>query len=407
MDGTNTAVKMVKLAVAGVAILVGVASLGNLFEHVTAGENLIVQSVFGNMTVYTDPGYKWQGFGRVTHYKKSFQYWFSNKREDSNVDQSIKIRFNDGGHGNVSGSVRVDIPSDVQKLMDIHSTFGSQEAIEQQLIRPVFEKSVYMTGPVLSSKESYAEKRNDMLQFIEDQAVHGVYQTASREIDTKDNITGENKRTVVVEIRRDTTGKVLRQEDSPLARFGVRVYNLSINEIMYDAAVEKQIGAQQEATMQVQTARANALKAEQDMITTAKQGEAAAVKTKWEQEQINSKLVAEAEGRKKAAQLDKEAAEFTKQKDILLGQGEAERQRLLMEANGALDPKLQAYKEVNKYWSEAFAKMQVPVVPSTIIGGGGNTNGNSAQNLIDMLQIKTARELSLDLGVDANTKKTK
>jgi hypothetical protein len=264
-----------------------------------------------------------------------------------------------------------------------------------------------MTGPVLSSKESYAEKRNDMLQFIEDQAVHGVYQTQSREIDTKDLITGENKRTVVVEIRRDTTGNVLRQEDSPLARFGVRVYNLSINEIKYDDAVEKQIAAQQEATMQVQTARANALKAEQDAITTAKQGEAAAVKTKWEQEQINSKLVAEAEGRKKAAQLDKEAAEFTKQKDILLGQGEAEKQRLLMEANGALDPKLEAYKAVNKVWADAFARMQVPVVPSTVIGGNGTSGSNSAQNLMDMLQIKTAKELSLDLNVENAKKATK
>lgn len=402
---THETIKMVKVGLAIGLIVVAIASLQGLFEHVTAGENLVVQSVFGNMTVYTDPGYKWQGFGRVTHYKKSFQYWFSSKADQGNAsDQSIKIRFNDGGHGNVSGSVRVDLPLAQKELLDIHTTFGSQEAVEQQLIRPVFEKSVYMTGPVLSSKESYAEKRNDMLQFIEDQAIHGVYQTASKEIDTKDQITGETKRAVVVEIRRDVTGNVLRQEDSPLSRFGVRVYNLSINEIKYDDAVEKQIAAQQEATMQVQTARANALKAEQDSITTAKQGEASAVKTKWEQEQINSKLIAEAEGRKRAAQLDKEAAEFTKQKDILLGQGEAEKQRLLMEANGALDPKLKAYQEVNKYWADAFTKIQVPVVPSIIMGGQSGGNPNSVQSLIDMLQVKTAKELSLDLNVE--TKKT-
>ena len=34
-----------------------------------------------------------------------------------------------------------------------------------------------MTGPLMSSKESYAEKRNELLRLMEDQVQRGVYRT--------------------------------------------------------------------------------------------------------------------------------------------------------------------------------------------------------------------------------------
>ncbi len=369
-------------------------SLNSLFERVDAGGNLVVQSVFGNQTVYTDAGYKWQGFGKVTHYKKSFQEWFK-----ANQGEVARIRFNDGGHADVSGSVRVDLPSDNQKLLEIHKIFGGQEAVEKQLVRTVIEKSIYMTGPLMSSKESYAEKRNDMINFIEDQAANGVYQTVPKETETVDIITGEKKRLVVVDIKRGDDGKFLRQEESPLVRFGVKLYNLALNEIKYDATVEKQIAAQQEAIMNVQTAIANAKRAEQDALTTAKQGEATAAKAKWEQESINAKLIAEAEGRKRAAELDKQSAEFTKQREILLGEGEAKRKQLVMEADGALEKKLDAFIRVNTVYAEALSKMQVPVVPSVMMGNDGKNTVGSAAELIEMIKAKTALDLSLDMNV--------
>ena len=94
----------------------------------------------------------------------SNQFWFSRKHDEGkDEDQSIKIRFNDGGHGQISGSVRWYMPIDNPAILKLHTDFGSQIAIEQQLIRQVVTKSVYMTGPLMSSKESSAEKRNDLL----------------------------------------------------------------------------------------------------------------------------------------------------------------------------------------------------------------------------------------------------
>ncbi len=400
--------KIILVIVTVVAVILLVSGASNMFTHVDAGEHVVIQSVglFGpsTLTWYHDPGFKWQGWGKVTPYRKSFQYWFSSSSEQGETrDQSIKVRFNDGGHANISGSVRVDMPTDDKALTELHVRYGSQPAIEQQLVRTVIEKAVYMSGPMMSSKESYAERRNELISLIEDQAAKGVYRTETKSIEVTDPLTGEKRKAAYVEIMKKD-GIVQRVEESPLTTFNVRLFNLSINDMKYDPTVENQIAEQQKAIMSVQTALANARRAEQDAITIAKQGEANAAKTKWEQEMINAKVVSESEGRMKAAEFDKRAAEFTKAKDILLGEGEAARKKLVMEANGALDTKLDAYVQVHKFYAEAMRDMKQPLVPSVIMGGSGSTP-TSAQSFMDLLQAKTAKDLAIEFNMQKGGQK--
>ena len=56
------------------------------------------------------------------------------------------------------------MPQDDEHLTAIHTKYGSHEAVEQQLVRTMIEKSIYMTGPLMSSTESYASRRNELLQ---------------------------------------------------------------------------------------------------------------------------------------------------------------------------------------------------------------------------------------------------
>ena len=112
----------------------------------------------------------WQGWGKATHYKKSNTFWFSapDKSTGQDMDKSIPVKWNDGGHANISGSVRYDLPTDDKQIIALHSIFGSQEAIENTVIKTNIEKAVYLTGPLMTSKESYAERRNDLIFYIED-----------------------------------------------------------------------------------------------------------------------------------------------------------------------------------------------------------------------------------------------
>jgi regulator of protease activity HflC (stomatin/prohibitin superfamily) len=401
--------QIVALVLSSVALLILLITSYGLFENLDAGQVMVIQSpLSGNLDWYTAPGVKWQGFGKVTKYEKRAQFWFSAKDDQGKAsDQSIRIRFNDGGHAQISGGISWESPLDDATLTQIHTKFGSQQAIEQQLVRTMVEKSVYMTGPVMSSQESYAARRNDLLHLIEDQIQNGVYLTKTTQEKAADPVTGQEKTIARVDLVMDKSGNPKRAEESPLKEFGVKVFNLSINEIKYDTQVEEQISQQQKAVMQVQLAMAEAKKAEQEALTTKKQGEANAAKSEWEQKTIaikattlaeQEKAVAETLAKQKlaVAELDAKAAEQFKKAETFRGEGEAARRKLAMEADGALEKKLEAYVQVNKEYADAIAKHNGAWVPSVVMGQS-NSNNNGAVDLIALLTAKAAKDLALDM----------
>lgn len=389
---------MNKLIGLGGAIVVFFASLivvTNTFESVDASHILCIQSpVSGKLRWQTTPGVKWQGFGKVTEYKKLSTY-----------DFNVPVRFNDGGHGNLIGSLNYELPVDAEHLSQLHIKYGSQQAIQKSLIETVTNKCVYMTGPLMSSKESYAEKRTNLIRYIEDQIMNGVYRTTQKEMKTKDPMTGADKTVTVVEIVQN--GAVPeRQEEAVLLTYGIQTSNFAVTSLPYDAEVEKQINEQQGITMKVQTAIASAKEAEQRAITAAKEGEANAAKAKWEQEVIKAKAVTLAQQNKEVAELDAQTAAAEKKANILRGEGEGERKRLVMNADGALDKKLEAIVAINKMYAEAIKDYKGDWVPQIIMGNQDAKAGGSATALVDLLTAKTAREIGVDLGTKGrdNTK---
>src|SRR5258708_3151615 len=95
----NLTIKKIVLASFSlIALLFILFNIGNLWEDVSAGEIVVIQDpIDGELHVYTTPGMVSQNLGTATHYKKSAQLWFTKLLEDGKpVDQSIKVRFNDG-----------------------------------------------------------------------------------------------------------------------------------------------------------------------------------------------------------------------------------------------------------------------------------------------------------------------
>ncbi len=395
-------VKFTILATTLIVFVLTAVLWGSIVENVPADKIVMIQDpIDGDLHCHKDPGMVQQRFGKVTMYDKSFQYWFSAQADQGGTgDASIGLRFNDGGHGKISGSVRIDLPMCGEQMIALHVKYGSQDAIESAIIRTTFERAVYMTGPLMSSKESYAEKRNYMIASIEDQAINGVYKQTTKEEKGIDPISGKEKTVTKVKLITDANAPngLARQEVSPFTTFGLIATNLSINKVKYDKTVETQIKKQQQSIMAVQTAIADAKKAEQDAIKAEKEGEARAAVAKWNQEEIKATMVTKAEQERDVAKLEKEAAGFTKQKEILLGQGEAERKKLVMKADGALEKKLATYEKVSQMYATAIAAYKGDWVPKVQMGGS-SSKSNGAQDLINMLSAKTAQELALDLSV--------
>lgn len=397
--------------VGGVLVLiVGIFIVANIGTTVNADEIVVKQDLFGGtLHVWDTPGWHAQNFGTITRYKRSAQFWFSAREDEGKkTDDSIKVRFNDGGHGNISGSLRYTLPTDPNKMLLVHQTFHSMDAIGHELIQQVVNKGVYMSGPLMSSRESYAEKRADLINYITDQIQNGVYRTEHEQVKTVDPITGTEKMVDVVrpKLQEGSPNGIAREEESPLTKFAITAANITINGIDYDPTVEAQIKQQQEAIMAVQQAIVNAKKAEQDAITVEQQGKAASAKAKWDQEvqkatavtaaeQEKAVAVTQAQKNKEVAQLSLDTAKLAAQQTITEAKADADAKRLQVQANNNLQDRLNAYVEVQKAWAAAYGAQRQ--VPDIMMGSGGAPAavGGTSQALIDMLTTKTARDLAV------------
>jgi regulator of protease activity HflC (stomatin/prohibitin superfamily) len=395
----------VRAAIGLVALVVVVWVFSGTMITVQADEIVIKQDlVGGQLHVWDTPGPHAVLWGTVTRYKRSAQLWFSAKQDEGRtLDDSIKVRFNDGGHGNISGSLRYTLPTDPGKMITLHQTYHSMEAIDHELVRQVVNKGVYMSGPLMSSRESYAEKRADLINYITDQIQFGVYRTEHDQVKTTDPLTGQEKVVDIVRPKQNVhfPNGIEREEESPIQKFGMGASNITINGIDYDPVVEAQIKQQQEAIMAVQQAIVNARKAEQDALTVEQQGKAAAAKAKWDQEvekatavtaaeQEKAVAVTQAEKDKDVAALALETAKLNAQQTVTTAKADADAKKFAVQANNNFQDRINAYVKVMEAWAMAYgSQRQTPDVQL----GGGSAGGTAAA--MEILAVKAARDLQV------------
>lgn len=122
-------------------------------------------------------------------------------------------------------------------------------------------------------------------------------------------------------------------------------------------------------------------------------------------EKTKQVALAEAAQKLEVAQLAAQAAEQEKLALILKGEGEAAAAQLRVNADGGLEKKLEAYVKVNEAFAQALGNYTGNWVPTMVMGSSSTTTtgtgSNTAQQFMDMLMMKTAKDLSLDVAVPA------
>lgn len=410
-----------KLVIAGVVLVaLGVVFYvlsDKLVENVQSGTYVVKQApLSGELTAWMRPGMYWQGWGDISVWPVAETFYFTaDSKEGEGYDQSVEIRFIDGSMCNISGTCRIVFPTTETEAISLITKYGfrSFKDAEHKLVLPTIRNVLNLTANLMSAQESYSDKRADFVFWAWDQIQNGIYETMEEVKKVPDPITGDLVTKVFKIIKRDSNGAALHQRN-PLDGTGIRMANFEIKKFGYSDKVMTQIEKQQEALMAVATARARAQEAEQSALTKEAEGKAKVVEAKYEKEQekiravvaaTQDKEVAELQAKKEleVAKLQKDAAEFKKLRDIAEGQGEAEKKRLILEADGALAQKLEAYIKVNQLYAESIAKYGGNWVPQVMMGGantnGGTSANNGAQALIDLFTAKTARDLSLDLSM--------
>jgi regulator of protease activity HflC (stomatin/prohibitin superfamily) len=380
--------KKIMAIVIAILALVVIGLSGRIGEDVKNEQIVVNQYPFtGNMEYWTTPGFKWQWFGKTTHYYKTNQLWFGSDNEDSKqMGNPIPVIFNDASDGKIYGSLRVKLPTDPMYLARIQTDYNGMDRLMQDLVRPTVTKVIYASGPLMSAFESYAEKKNDLIEYITDQLNNGVYKTTVKVIETTDPVTGEKKTVKIASLIPDENapGGYKRSESSPFAYYGLEIGQVSVSKIDYSDKVKRQIEQQQEANMAVQTSKARTLAAQQEAIRAEEAGKTAAITAKWEQEKIKAVEVTKAEQEREVSRLAAEKAEFDKKKIIAEGQAQAEANRLKVAAGLTPQEKAEWDYKTAVGIAEALANSKVSWVPSVMMNGGTSNSNNSAMDAVGL-----------------------
>ncbi len=407
-------------------IVIGIFLIGLLaivfmgFGINNAGHRTVVQYPTGTLYVKFSPGIYAKWFGTIEIYNDVITFDFDKTASevDSSIDQiGISVRYQDGGTGKVYGKARFTLPLDENTMLHLHKAFRSNRGVSQKLIKSVTEEGMNLTAGLMSSEEAYAEKRSIFTQWSSQQISKGKFQTRLEKITSVDEGTGKKVTKNVPVISYGKDGLPIHLA-SDLADYGIAVNGFQITDWDFEPKTLQQIATKREATMAIITAIANAERAKQDAITSEEQGKANVMSAKYEKEVVKEKAIVDAKMEKEVAVIKaqklvevarqqrleaeqkKLAAKEYKQEQIFRGEGDGAYKRIVMQADGALAQKLATYERVMSRFAAAIEKQKW--VPEVQMGAGEASGGSSAMTLIEMMSVKAAKDLALDLKIKKN-----
>ena len=384
------------IVVAALVVIGGFVLFNGIFDHNESGVTQVLQHPGGDVTFKFTPGwYSDKGFSSVEDYNQNVTVAFGKTIEGASADlDSIPVGFNDGGQARVAGMVRVQLPLDSLHMAAIRKQFksGFQHFI-QSGIAPVVQNAVSIAANMRMSQDA-AMQLAAFQQDVNDQLTNGIYVT---KITTKNikNSDGTDQFSKVIELQMDSTGRPVRIPHQLMA-LGCSITQVKIDVPGFDESVKASIARRRELSLETENSKQRAIQAEQDALTSTKVGEANVAKKRAEFEVDKIAAVTTAEKERDVARLKKEQAEFYKQEQILQGEGESTKRRLIMNADGGLKAKLETYLNAQKAWADALGKYTGNITP-VYQSGAGTSGTNAFQQFMETMAAKSAKDLSLDL----------
>lgn len=401
------------------------------------GYRTVVQRPNGDTFVKFEPGVYFDWFGTSTAYPDVFTYDFTGPVDPITgkcvvaENQCAEVRYQDGGTGAIHGVARMILPSSEEDMLEVHRAFRTESGVRDKLLRPVINEGMNLTAGLMTSEEAYAEKRNEFLEWSNDQVSKGKYLTSleektqivePEEVDASGRVV---KRAItriqnVPVIRRNIATNEPMRGDAPLKEYNVTVSGFQIQDWSFEPKTLDQINEKREANMAIITSQANAARANQERLQTIAEGERNVAKARYDEEVNKAKAVVIAERQKEVAEIaasqqvevnrqnylaqveDVKAAEQYALALKARSTAEADAKRRVLEADGALAQKLETYERVMARAFTEFGKQKW--TPEVIMGGNESVGGNAANDMIQLLTTQAAKDLALDMKIGTPTR---
>ena len=381
----------------------------NPFGYNQLGYRQVVETPTGGKHVVFENGIFWKVPGaKITTYPNVITISHRGEDTGSTVDGNlILIRFNDATEANAQTVVRFRMPEHDSAMLVLHQEYVNKDYLALKGLQPYTIECLKNSAQLMDSEQHYSGGRAQLSQYFQDQLEEGLFILDTQESFYRDSLTGETKRFYESKIRVNEQGEKVRKE-SDLKKFGISIASATIENVDYESQVDEKLKKKIEASTREAVSKQNLVTAQQEAMTAEAEGRRRLVEIEYEEKQIQTQQLVQAETQVRLAEKDKEkqlialdGARLEAQKIKALADAEAYSKQKIMAADGALEKKLATYKEVQSLWATAFQNYKGDLVPKFQTGTSG-TKGNAGLDFMQIMGAKAAMDLNLDMKVSKN-----
>ncbi len=398
--------------VAGVILLILLLIINPLSVN-DAGNRTVVERTNGELKVQFASGVFYAGFfAKETEWPNQISVLYNDAKanydemQDNGIEIGIiGIMFSDATTANVKGITQYILPSDEQDMLLIHTTHRTPQSLVSKRLAPYTKECLQSSAQLMTSEKHYGGGRAQMAQDFLSQLKDGVYLLSVEEKIIYDSLEKDKKRIYQTQMQLDAKTKLPKRKVSSVKEYGISVADAALTDVTYQSKVSEKLNKIIDATTKLAISKQNLMTAQQEMLTSKALGEKELVDIEYEQKQEQTKQVVAAQTKVLVAEQDKQQQRIAYEGSILeakkikeLANAEAYAKKAVMIADGALEKKIAAYIQIQGFWAEAFGKYTGDITPTYMMGSSYSPNSyNGAQNFMDLMTAKTARDLNLDM----------
>lgn len=406
--------KVLAIATVIMLILLGVFA-AKLVGYKQSTELLIKQSPFGTLSCVDGQGLYFKGFASIYKYDLAKSFYFNSSTEkvdgegwegDEDDEDDISVTLSRNANADISGYLLYELPTDCDKLIELHKNQKSDKGIKHNLVRNAVLSAVRKTAPLFTAEEAKVTKIAEFRRLAEDQLVEGEYLTTIEvlkekagedEVDSTGKVVkkAEVQEYRVTKLKLDKDGHRIITKKSPITQYGIIVKQLDIQNVRLDAKAQQQLDIVKEREMQRVANATAAETAKQKAITAKAEGDAKIAEAKAAQEVQKMTEVTMAEKEKAVAILnaerEKEVARLEALKAIEVAkkikaekEAEAQANRALVAAGLTPQERAEWEYKTKVGVAEALAKSSHPLVPEIMMTGDSKGGAGTAMDAVGL-----------------------
>jgi regulator of protease activity HflC (stomatin/prohibitin superfamily) len=378
---------------AGAAILLLVLMFfwSSILENVDSREYHVKQAFgTGTLTVHGEPGIYFKNFGDIEKYPRTLTFYFSKEQLDGGDGAEaapLKATFMGNATADVSGMIKIILPSTEEKRILLHRDYGNVEGLMMDLLRNTVASALKQTGPMFRPEEAFTTRRPEFTQIMSDILTKGIPATETM----YDTISSGDKKIILTKsvLKRDSLGQSIIVSVSPLEKYGITITQFDIKDFDFDKATSQLIEKKKVAEQEIVAAKADAEKAKQRALTEIEDGKARIAKA--EADALVAKKTAVVNAEKEAAVAKQKKLEADEKAAAMLSIKRAEAEAARLKVAAGLTPQERAEYEMKTAIGVAEALAGIKL-PELMVTGGGN-NG-SVINPFDAVGLESFHRIT-------------